>query len=58
MHVVDTQGARSGAVGWNTVLQNGGGGVAVSIPDGAFEIFYYIIPSGCTVALGSSQPLK
>jgi len=31
--------------------------VAVSIPDGFIEIFYWLNPSGCTVVLGSTQPL-
>jgi hypothetical protein len=32
--------------------------VAGSIPDGINGIFYWHNPSGCTMALGSTQPLK
>jgi hypothetical protein len=32
--------------------------VAVSIPDGVIAIFQWLNPSGCTMALGSTQPLK
>jgi len=31
--------------------------VAVSIPDGVTGIFYWHNPSGCTMFLGSTQPL-
>ena len=48
-------GARGGAVGWGTALQ--AGKVAGSIPDGVIGIFHCHNPSGCTMALGLTQPL-
>ena len=42
---------RGGAVGW-------GWKVAGSIPDGVIGIFHWNIPSGRTMALGFTQPLK
>ena len=44
-----------GTVGWDTVLQ---WKVAGSIPDGVTGIFHWYNPSGRTMDLGSTHPLK
>jgi hypothetical protein len=46
--VILVMGARGGATSRK---------VAGSIPDGGTEIFHLRTPSGCTVTLGSTQPL-
>ena len=46
-------GARRSAVGWATALQ-----VGRTIPDGVIGIFHWHNPSGRTMAMGSTQPLK
>ena len=46
---------RDSVVGWGTALQ--AWDVAVSIPNGVIEIFYWLNPSGRTVALRSTPAL-
>ena len=48
-------GARGGTVGWGTALQARRLHVGFLM---ALEIFLWHTPSGCTLALGSTQPLK
>jgi hypothetical protein len=47
--------AAGGAVGWGTALQVGGS--RVRFPMVSLDFFHWHNPSGCTMALGSTQPL-
>ena len=48
-------GARGGAVGWGTALQDGRS--RVWFPIMSMEIFLWHNPSGCTMEMGTTQPL-
>ena len=48
-------GAHGGTVGWGTVLQTGRTWVSFQMASG---IFHWHNPSGWTMALGSTQPLR